>query len=155
MSGVATFPQGFERGVNPSTTKQRTWQDPRCSPPHGLMAPAPPPLPWAPGFTRACSQQRTPGLRLVLWRGHPQRMLRLAPTRPAAAPCFLQPPAHTSLLSWQLVPISLLSSRSVTLSPHLPSQLSPLVCPLSAFFALLFQPFPISCQPASGPQTSG
>lgn len=64
------------------------------------------------------------------------------------------PRSHQSLVM-QLVPISLLSSRSVTLSPHLPSQLSPLVCPLSAFFALLFQPFPISCQPASGPQTSG
>lgn len=49
----------------------------------------------------------------------------------------------------QPVPISPLSSRSVAPSPHLPSQFSLLFCPLSIFFAVS-QPFPVSCQPASG-----
>lgn len=65
-----------------------------------------------------------------------------------AAHCFLQPLAHTNLLSFNPSPFPA-PSRSIILSPHLPSQFSSLVCPFSTFFALS-QPFSIFRQPASG-----
>lgn len=86
-----------------------------------------PALPWAPTFTRACSQQRTPGLHVLLGRG----------TSPGGAKTLL-PSTHHSCQSLviQPVPISLFSFRSITPYPHLLSQFLLLVCPLSAFFAI-------------------
>lgn len=85
-------------------------------------------------------------LRLVLWRGQPQRMLRLAPTRPAAAPRFLQPPAHTSLLSCNLSPFPcspLGQSHSLlTYHPSSPRWFVP--SPLSSPYCFSHSPSPAS-----------
>lgn len=145
VSGVATFPLGFVRRINPSTTKQQTqrapwshwghiqvWTERQA---HGPRTPA---LPWALRFTRALSLQKTPGFRLVLRKRHPQGMQRPAPTCPPAAPYFLQP-LSTSISCHSTCPHSLLSlAQSPSLLTYHPTCLSLLrfLCPVSAILHL-------------------
>ena len=149
MSGVATFPQGFVCGINPSTTKQRTQQAPRClSGPHAGVDRVP--SPWTRHFPTAMGTR--------FHKGSPTAEHSWAPscaregTSPGAAETcshlspsstpFPSTPGSCQSLVIQPVPISMLSSRSITPSPHLPCQFSPLVCPLSTFFALSISAIP-------------
>lgn len=134
VSGVATFPQGFICEINPSTTKQRTQQALQCwlGPLQSAQSMVLPPCPamgtqglftaedsWDP----CCSWEGTSP-------GGAKTCSQLSSTPLPSTPHLCQS------LVIQPVLLSLLSSRSITAYPCLPSQFSLLVCPLSAFFAI-------------------